>query len=164
MYKFNAYQEIDNYLAADFSDTLVGSNDSDDIDLLLFWRRQQHSYPILSSIAKVGCAIPASNTIVERLFSAAKNVVTDKRTRLDCEKINQMLFLQKNMKALKQLFNNDPRRKRTVSTASTATSSSSFEELACTSPKLLRLEIEDITDEYDKGNIIDCSFLFFKIH
>ena len=34
-----------------------------------------------------------NDAITERLFSAAKNVVTDKQTCLDYEKINEILFL-----------------------------------------------------------------------
>ncbi|CAF4715829.1 unnamed protein product, partial [Rotaria magnacalcarata] len=42
------YQEINDYLAADFSQTSSDNDSSDDIDLLLFWRQQQASFPILS--------------------------------------------------------------------------------------------------------------------
>jgi hypothetical protein len=142
----NPYQEIDDYLAADFSQSLSnGDDDCGDIDLLLFWREKQRSFPILSQISKLVCAIPASNTVVERLFSAAKNVVTEKRTRLDCEKINQILFLQKNMKCLKELSNNDLSRKRTTSMSSTTTVSS--EESTCTAPKQFCLDVEDNFDD-----------------
>ncbi|CAF3157858.1 unnamed protein product [Rotaria socialis] len=147
------YQEINDYLAADFSQTSSDNDSSDDIDLLLFWRQQQASFPILSSMAKVVCAIPASNTIIERLFSTAKNVVTEKRTRLDCEKINQMLFLQKNMKTLKELSNSDFRRKRTASMSSTTTVSS--EESTCTAPKQLCIDVDDTFNDFNKENILD---------
>lgn len=156
----NPYQEIDDYLTADFNENIVGNNNSDDIDILLFWRQQQSLYPVLSSIAKVVYAIPASNTIIERLFSKAKNVVTEKRTRLDCEKINQILFLQKNMKTLKELSNNEFRRKRTASMSSSTTTTSSSattmssEESACTVPKQLRLD-DDSFDEFSQEYIID---------
>ncbi|CAF1448781.1 unnamed protein product [Rotaria sordida] len=149
----NVYQEVDDYLAADFSQSFSDRDDCDDIDVLLFWRQQQHLYPTLSSIAKVVCAVPASNTVIERLFSAAKNVVTEKRTRLDSEKINQLLFLQKNMKTLKELSSNDFQRKRTTSMTSTARLSP--EESSCTSPKQLRLDINDSDHDSDKENILD---------
>ncbi len=46
-------------------------------------------------------AVYAFNTTVERLFSSFKNTVKDKRTRLDAEKINKFLFLQKKLVLLK---------------------------------------------------------------
>lgn len=46
-------------------------------DVLLFWKKNEKSFPILSSIVCDLFAIPASNTIVERLFSSSKNTVTD---------------------------------------------------------------------------------------
>ncbi|CAF1934265.1 unnamed protein product [Rotaria magnacalcarata] len=146
------YQGINDYLAADFSHTGSDNDSSDDIDLLL-WRQQQHSFPILSSMAKVVCAIPASNTTIERLSSTAKNVVTEKITRLHCEKINQMLFLQKNMNILKELLNSDFRRKRTASMSSTTTVSS--EESTCTVPKQLCLDVVDSFNDANKENILD---------
>lgn len=68
----NPFQEVDDYLTADFSEVLSERLNSDDIDLLSFWRQQQHSYPTLASIAKIICAVPASNTIIERLFQKQK--------------------------------------------------------------------------------------------
>ncbi|CAM4875003.1 unnamed protein product [Rotaria socialis] len=92
--------------------------------------------------------IPASNTIIERLSSTTKNVVTEKTTRLDCEKINQMLFLQKNMEILKELLNSDFRRKRTASMSWTTTVSS--EESTCTAPKQLCLDVDDSFNHFNK--------------
>ncbi|CAM4940452.1 unnamed protein product [Rotaria socialis] len=92
--------------------------------------------------------IPASNTIIERLSSTTKNVVTEKTTRLDCEKINQMLFLQKNMEIFKELLNSDFRRKRTASMSWTTTVSS--EESTCTAPKQLCLDVDDSFNHFNK--------------
>ncbi|CAF3860218.1 unnamed protein product, partial [Rotaria sp. Silwood1] len=87
--------------------------------------KKQQLFPILSKIAKVICAVPAANTIIERPFSAAKN----------------------NMQTLKQLSNNDFRRKRTVSMSSTTTVSS--EESTCTVAKKSRIDVEDNLREYN---------------
>jgi hypothetical protein len=98
--------------------------------------------------------VPASNTIIERLFSAAKNVVSEEKTRLDCEKINQLLFLQENMKTLKQLLTNNFRRKRTVSMSSTTVLSSV--ESTSTVSKQFRLDVEDSSNDlYDKEIFLD---------
>ncbi|CAF3331719.1 unnamed protein product [Rotaria socialis] len=86
----NSYQKIENYLNADYSDIPHNDNDLDDIDILSFWQENRHTFPQLVKLSKIICAIPASNTIVERLFSATENVITDKRTRLQSEKTNQI--------------------------------------------------------------------------
>ncbi|CAF1592435.1 unnamed protein product [Rotaria magnacalcarata] len=74
-------------------------------DILLFWKNQEEQYPTLSTIVRELFAIPASNTIVERLFSASKIIVNDKRTNLSHEKLNQLLFLKKNSTRLKEIYN-----------------------------------------------------------
>ena len=137
----NPHQEIDDYLNSDLSYNYNGNYHEDgDIDVLLYWREKQHQFPSLSNIARQIFAIPASNTIVERLFSAAKNTVDEKRTNLGSEKINQLLFLQKNLTLLKQIFH-EKRRKRTISMSSTTTVSS--EESSCTMSKQPRTDDED---------------------
>ena len=58
------------------------------------------------------------------------------------------------METLKQLSNNDFRRKRTASMSSTTTISS--EESTCTAPKQLRLDVENsFNDLYDKEIFLD---------
>ncbi|CAF4085749.1 unnamed protein product [Rotaria sordida] len=72
-------------------------------DVLLFWKENAKNFPVLSSIVRDIFAIPASNTSVERLFSSSKNTVTDRRTSLAAEKVNKLLFLQKNLFSLAQI-------------------------------------------------------------
>lgn len=74
----NSYQELENYLNTDYSDIPHNEDSLDDIDIHHFWQENRHTFPQLAKLAKIICAIPASNTIVERLFSAAKNFITDK--------------------------------------------------------------------------------------
>ena len=71
-------------------------------DILEFWMKNQHLYPILASIVMDIYSIPTSNTTVERLFSAAGNTITDRRTNLGAEKVNKLLFLKKNLLSLKE--------------------------------------------------------------
>ena len=58
---------------------------------------------MLTEIAREILSIPASNTEVERLFSAAKFTVSARRTRLGAEKLNKLIFIQKNLASLRQL-------------------------------------------------------------
>ena len=88
-----------------------------------------------------------NDAITECLFSAAKNVITDKRMRLDCEKINEILFLQKTLETLKQLSNNSITRKRTISNSSSNTVSS--EDSICTAPTLTCIYVEDDIDDFN---------------
>ena len=80
----------------------------------------------------------------------SKKVLTKKeiekliRTSLGCQKINQLLFLQKNLKLLKELVI-DKNRKRTISTSSTNTVSS--EESFCTNAKQQRLDFDDVCSD-----------------
>ncbi|CAF5054650.1 unnamed protein product, partial [Rotaria magnacalcarata] len=89
------YQEFDEYMKLN-----VQINETDDFSL--FWLTHKSKFPTLFSIVQDYYAVPAANTTIERLFSSAKNTVTDKRTSLGTEKINKLLFLQKNLTQLKQ--------------------------------------------------------------
>ena len=93
----NPHPEIDDYLNCEVPDdySICHSGDGD-IDILAHWKENQSQYPGLSLLAKQVYAIPASNTVVERLFSMSKNTINEKRTNLVSEKINQLLFLKKN--------------------------------------------------------------------
>jgi len=64
---------------------------------LLYWKEKQASWPLLSTLARKYLAPPCTTVPSERLFSTAGNIVTDKRTRLDAEKLEMLLFLNKNM-------------------------------------------------------------------
>ena len=64
---------------------------------LLYWKEKQASWPLLATLARKYLAPPCTTVPSERLFSTAGNIVTDKRTRLDAEKVEMLLFLNKNM-------------------------------------------------------------------
>ncbi|CAF4404195.1 unnamed protein product, partial [Rotaria magnacalcarata] len=148
--RLNPLQEIDDYLNFEFDESYYIYDNSGDIDILLFWKKQQHLFPIFSSLAKVIFAIPASNTIIERLFSSSKNVVIEKRTRLGASKINELLFLQKNLNTLKELINNN-NRKRTLSMSSTTTASS--DESSYNTAKQQRLDTDESFNNFDNMEV-----------
>ncbi|CAF1928508.1 unnamed protein product, partial [Rotaria magnacalcarata] len=62
----------------DYMKFIIPDEESDDV--LLFWKNHEKFFPTLSKIVRDLYAISASNTFVERLFSASKNIVTDRRT------------------------------------------------------------------------------------
>ena len=96
--KTNIEQELELYLIS----TCVLKEKEYDDDVLSYWQQIEHLYPTIAYISRRIFAIPASNTSVERLFSTCKNTITDKRTKLGGEKLNKMMFLQKNMNILKE--------------------------------------------------------------
>ena len=90
------FDELTEYMTLDFQF-------KEDDDILLFWLKYKMKFPTLFSIVRHYYAIPASNTIVERLFSSSKSAITNRRTSLCTEKINRILFLKKNLKFLKEI-------------------------------------------------------------
>ena len=70
-------QSFTDEFATWMSSTLTG-NDGEIDHVLQFWSHNGKSFAIISSILRDIFAIPASNTMVERVFSISKNTVTDK--------------------------------------------------------------------------------------
>jgi len=137
------YDELNEYLELN-----VQLNEKDDI--LQFWLQQKLKFPILFSIVQDLYAVPASNTTVERLFSSSKTTVTDKRTRLDAEKINKLLFLQKNLVLLKSFDENQINEVHTIETKrriggqlSSTISCRNEEEPVTTTTKKFKVDDED---------------------
>ena len=93
-----AIDEVMVWLQSDYDADII------DDDLLSFWRRKKNDFPTIAAIARRVLAIPAANTSVERLFSSSKIIIGDRRTRLGAEKIDKLMFLQKNLMALKNMF------------------------------------------------------------
>ncbi|CAF4219378.1 unnamed protein product [Rotaria sordida] len=75
-----------------------------DMNILIYWKNNKSSYSTLAKIAKRILSIPATNTSVERLFSDSGNTITNRRTRLQTSKVNQLLFIRRNLPVLRELF------------------------------------------------------------
>lgn len=84
-------QEVSRYLASSRD-----RNDSN-LSLLEWWKKNEHTYPRLSVLAKKYLAIPASSVPSERVFSLAGNLVSKKRSRLKPSLVNTLVFLKMNM-------------------------------------------------------------------
>ncbi|CAF1530972.1 unnamed protein product [Adineta ricciae] len=74
------------------------------MNVLIYWNDNKLLYPTLYQIAKRVLSIPATNTSIERLFSDSGNTITNRRTRLQTSKVNQLLFIRRNVSLLRELF------------------------------------------------------------
>ena len=74
-----------------------------DFDLLSFWKRSAKSFPILSKLARVIHCIPASSVEIERVWSRAGLIMTDRRSRMNNWNFKINLFCSKNLDLVKTL-------------------------------------------------------------
>ena len=70
---------------------------------LEWWRYHEHSYPKLSHVAKKYLGVVATSVPSEQLFSTAGNVVTAKRSALDPDNVEKLVFLHENLPPLEDL-------------------------------------------------------------
>ena len=67
---------------------------------LEYWKQKQSTWPVLAAMARKYLSKPPSSVPSERLFSTAGDIASDKRNRLSAEKVEMLLFLNKNLKFL----------------------------------------------------------------
>ena len=70
---------------------MVSADTSD--DMLGYWKVKANSWPSLAAVARVILAIPATETSSERVFSLAGRTIEDRRTQLNVETIDDLIFL-----------------------------------------------------------------------
>lgn len=61
---------------------------------LPFWKQYQQKFPCLSLIARRLFSIPVTSAAVERSFSAAGLAVTERRSSLNPQTLNDILFVR----------------------------------------------------------------------
>jgi hypothetical protein len=72
------------------------SGDDLEKDPIKFWAENVNVFPRLPSLAKLIHSIPATNLSSERNFNYAGLTLTDRRSSLDPQKVNKMLFIRSN--------------------------------------------------------------------
>lgn len=68
-----------------------------DQDPLLWWKSHEQAFPSLSRLAAKYLGITASSVPSERIFSKARELVSQRRNRLKGDDVNILLFLNKNI-------------------------------------------------------------------
>ena len=66
-------------------------------DPLLWWREHAAQYPRMKELARKYLCSPASSVPSERLFSKAGELISVRRSNLSENKVNMILFLNKNL-------------------------------------------------------------------
>ena len=102
---------------------------------------------------------------MERLFSSSKATISDRRTKIDAEKVNTLLFLQKNLSVLKKLDNvttdeptNLQQKRKTTETSSTTMPLQAEEETFGTRGKKIKVPEQNnviLSDDDDDDDITD---------
>ncbi|XP_051576276.1 E3 SUMO-protein ligase ZBED1-like [Myxocyprinus asiaticus] len=68
-------------------------------DPLIWWKEHQSAFPLLSNFARYTLCIPGSSVAAERVFSMAADIITATHySDLNPEHVDQLLFLNKNLK------------------------------------------------------------------
>ena len=70
-----------------------------------WWANKKSKYPILSRMARIYLAVPATSTPSERLFSDARNLLTSKRSKINSELFKRMIFLKRNSSKIFKINN-----------------------------------------------------------
>ncbi|CAF0844168.1 unnamed protein product [Adineta steineri] len=87
-----ARRELEIYLQMKLSKCMNINNEDD--DPLIFWQEQESILPNLSKLAKRIFCIPASSAAVERTFSSAGNIISQRRSSLNPSLVNDMILVR----------------------------------------------------------------------
>ncbi|XP_069134524.1 E3 SUMO-protein ligase ZBED1-like [Argopecten irradians] len=83
-------EEISRYLGC-----VVNQNE---LSILDWWRENSHFYPRVACIARKYLSVPASSVPSERIFSLCGSIISKKRSRMNPDNLDMLVFLNRNMK------------------------------------------------------------------
>ena len=75
---------------------IATAQEKDNLNILDWWKKHQKNYPCLYQAVKCTLSIPATSVPSERIFSLAGFLVTKRRARLMSDKVNKLIFLNRN--------------------------------------------------------------------
>ncbi|CAF1164306.1 unnamed protein product [Didymodactylos carnosus] len=85
-------REMEIYLQMNLSNHPALDDEND--NPLLFWKEQKQILPHMTKLARRVFSIPASSTAVERTFSSAGNVISQRRTNLSPSTVNDIILVR----------------------------------------------------------------------
>lgn len=71
----------------------LATGDANCDDILKWWKDHSETFPLLSSIAREVLCVPATSAACERNFSLAGLVITNRRTNISSENVNDLLVI-----------------------------------------------------------------------
>jgi hAT family C-terminal dimerisation region len=71
----------------------LGNMESDNIDILGYWKRNENAYPTLAKMARDIFAVPVSTVPSESYFNSANMILTDKHGRLGVKTFERPIYL-----------------------------------------------------------------------
>ena len=71
------------------------------VDVLLFWKEHQRTFPMLAKIVKRYFCIQSTSCSSERTFSIGGDTVTAKRNRLDPKNVHMLVYIRDNLQKVK---------------------------------------------------------------
>lgn len=67
---------------------------SGDFDILKWWQQNKGHYPRLAQVAKDILSVPITGVGVERVFNVTKDIINDRRHRLNAETIRKLTIMR----------------------------------------------------------------------
>ncbi|CAF3441756.1 unnamed protein product, partial [Rotaria socialis] len=83
-----AEDEVEKYLSMRIDPELIVDNP------LIFWKANQKHFPLLSKVARTIHCIPATTAAVEREFSGGGLVMSERRSSINPNNVDNILFLR----------------------------------------------------------------------
>jgi len=62
-----------------------------------WWSVNRHRYKDVARLAQIYLSVPATSVASERLFSAAGNVIGNRRSCIDPNQVEKLVFLHENL-------------------------------------------------------------------
>ena len=75
-------------------------DEKEGVDMLEWWKLHSNMFPLLSFLARIVFTVSAASSKSERVFSAAGSVISPRRTRLNPDKVEDLLTIKLNLALL----------------------------------------------------------------
>jgi hAT family C-terminal dimerisation region len=69
-------------------------NENEDVDIMMWWKRNVRGYPTLTMMARDVFVVPVSTVPSESCFSSANRILSDKRSKLGAHIFERLVCLK----------------------------------------------------------------------